>query len=298
MADLGRSFPLLVETAGGVQCAATPVPTMTLSPTDEHEHPNGYEYLAPLFVEHAGLPPGHARRTQLRNSLINGYLPVAQHIAQKYGRRGENPEDLAQVATLGLILAVDRFDPDRGVDFLSFAVPTISGEVLRYFRDRSTTIRVPRRIRELQGFIYDAAAALGQRHGRAARPSEIAVLLEVDVEDVLECLQAQQTAYCMSLDEPAWGDVGASGCLRFSGVLGRTESEFDLIENREALAPLLAELPERERHILLLRFFGGMTQTEVAHQVGISQMHVSRLLARTLDRLRRKLTADQVLPAG
>jgi RNA polymerase sigma-B factor len=302
VADLGRSSPLLVDGTVNVQCAATIPPVSP--PVDravapgQREHPNGYEHLGPLFVEYSELPAGHARRDQLREMLINGYLPVAQHIAQKYGRRGENPEDIEQVATLGLILSVDRFDPGRGVDFLSFAVPTISGEVLRYFRDRSTTIRVPRRIRELQGFVYDAAAALGQRHGRAARPSEIARMLKVDVEEVLECLQAQQTAYCMSLDEPAWGDAGSSGCLRFTGALGQIESQFDLIEHREALAPLLAELPERERYILLLRFFGGMTQTEVAQQVGISQMHVSRLLTRTLSRLRRKLTVDAAVPVS
>ena len=302
MADLTQSRPLLVDGAVNVQCAVTV--DSTASPPNgragvagERERPNGYEHLAPLFVERAGLPVGHPRSGELRDMLINGYLPVARHIAQKYGRRGENPEDIEQVATVGLILSVDRFDPGRGVDFLSFAVPTISGEVLRYFRDRSTTIRVPRRLRELQGFVYDAAAAIGQRHGRAARPSEIARVLEVDVEEVLECLQAQQAAYCMSLDEPAWGEAGSSGCLRFTGVLGQVEAEFDLIEHREALAPLLAELPERERYILLLRFFGGMTQTEVAQRVGISQMHVSRLLSRTLSRLRRQLTVEAAVPA-
>jgi RNA polymerase sigma-B factor len=301
VADLGRSRSLLVDGAVSVQCTVRADPTVSSADcragvAGERERLNGYEHLAPLFIERAGLPVGHARSNQLREMLINGYRPVAQHIAQKYGRRGENPEDIEQVATVGLILSVDRFDPGRGVDFLSFAVPTISGEVLRYFRDRSTTIRVPRRIRELQGFVYDAAAAIAQRHGRAARPSEIARLLKVDVEDVLECLQAQQTAYCMSLDEPAWGEAGSGGCLRFSGSLGQVEAEFDLIEHREALAPLLAELPERERYILLLRFFGGMTQTEVAQKVGISQMHVSRLLTRTLSRLRRQLMAEPAVP--
>jgi RNA polymerase sigma-B factor len=296
--DFARSRPLLVD-AGSVRCAvaADPAASPAGRRAGERDRPNGYEHLVPLFAERAGLPVGHPRRNQLREMLINGYLPVARHIAQKYGRRGENPEDIEQVAVVGLILSVDRFNPDRGVDFLSFAVPTISGEVLRYLRDRSTTIRVPRRIRELQGFVYDAAAALGQRHGRAARPSEIAQLLEVDVEDVLECLQAQQTVYCMSLDEPAWGEAGFGGCLRFTGALGQLEPEFDLIEHREALAPLLSELPGRERYILLLRFFGGLTQTEIAQKVGVSQMHVSRLLTRTLNRLRHQLTVEPAVPA-
>ena len=135
---------------------------------------NGYEHLLPVFTELRRLPMGHPRRTRLRDELIAGYRPVAQHIARKHAHRGENLDDLEQVASVGLILAVDRFEPDRGVDFLSFAVPTITGEVLRHFRDRSMAVRVPRRLRELQASIYDAAAELGQQLGRAPRPSEIA----------------------------------------------------------------------------------------------------------------------------
>jgi RNA polymerase sigma-B factor len=253
----------------------------------------GYEHLAPLLAERAALPPGHPRRRALRNTLVCGYAPVARHIARRYGHRGENPEDLEQVAVVGLILAVDRFDPGRGVDFLSFAVPTITGEVLRYFRDRASTIRVPRRLRALQSAIYDAAADLGQRHGRAARPSEIAQHLSLDLETVLEGLAAQYAGHTASLDEPAWNDEGRTGDLtRFGAALSAVEPAFELVEYRDAVTPLLAALPERERRILLLRFFGGMTQTEIANEVGISQMHVSRLLSRTLNRLRRRLAAD------
>jgi RNA polymerase sigma-B factor len=255
----------------------------------------GYEHLAPLFAEHAALPEGHPHRARLRAELIAGYLPVARNIAHRYGYRGEHPEDLEQVASVGLILAVDRFDPGRGIDFLSFAVPTITGEVLRFFRDRATTIRLPRRLRTLQGQIHDAAADLAQRHGRAARPSEIARHLNVDIETVLEALAAQGAGYTVSLDEPTWDDDGGSRSVdrtRLAAAIGQVEPEFDLVENRESLAPLLAELPERERRILLLRFFGGQTQTEIAVQVGLSQMHVSRLLSRTLTRLRRQLTTE------
>jgi RNA polymerase sigma-B factor len=262
------------------------------TPVQYSRHHNGYEHLAVLFAERAEQPEGDPRRSELRAELIAGYHPVARHIARKYSYRGENPEDLEQVATLGLILAVDRFEPDRGVDFMSFAVPTITGEVLRHFRDRSSAIRVPRRLRQLQSAIYDAAADLGQRLGRAARPSEIAANLGVDVEVVLEGLAAQGAAHCFSLDEPAWDDEGSSDRPRFGAALGQTEPEFDLIEHREALEPLLAALPERERTILLLRFFGGMTQTEIGNRIGISQMHVSRLLSRTLTTLRRAMAAD------
>jgi RNA polymerase sigma-B factor len=225
----------------------------------------GYEHLVPLFAEHAGLPEGHPRRERLRGELIAGYLPVARHIARKYSYRGEPPQDLEQVASPGLILAVDRFDPGRDIDFLSFTIPTITGEVLRHFRDRTHTIRLPRRLRELQSRIHDAAAELAQRHGRAARPSEIARHLDLDVEIVLDALAAQGAGDPASLDEPARQEHGGSGSgdrARFAAALGQTEPEFDLVEHREGLAPLLAAMPERERKILLLRFFGGLTQTE------------------------------------
>jgi RNA polymerase sigma-B factor len=256
---------------------------------------NDYGHLAPLFSERAGLADGHPRREWLRQELIAGYLPVARHIARKYSSRGEHLDDLEQVASVGLVLAVDRFDPTRDVDFLSFAVPTITGEVLRYFRDRAAMIRLPRRLRQLRGQIYDAAAELAQHCGRAARPSEIARRLGVDVEVVLEALAAQGASHTASLDEPAFNaDEGRDSPdhARFAGALGETEPQYDLVEYREALAPLLAELPTRERRILLMRFFGGMTQTEIGQQVGISQMHVSRLLSRTLNRLRKQLVAD------
>jgi len=259
------------------------------------ERRHGYEHLAPLFAERAALPDGHRRRERLRAQLIAGYLPVARHIAHRYGYRGENAQDIEQVASVGLILAVDRFDPGRDVDFLSFAVPTITGEVLRHFRDRTTTIRLPRRLRTLQGQIYDAAAELSQRLGRAARPSEIARHLGLDVELVLEGLAAHGAGHTSSLDEPAGDDGGggdSSGRTRFAAALAQTEPEFDLVEYRESLGPLVAALPERERRILLLRFFGEQTQTEIAGQVGLSQMHVSRLLSRTLAQLRRQMATE------
>jgi RNA polymerase sigma-B factor len=271
---------------------ATPDVVQAGPPTRGQSRRTGYEHLAPLFVEYAALPEGHPHRERLRNELIAGHLPVARHIAGRFRSRGEPPQDLEQVASLGLILAVDRFEPGRQVDFLSFAVPTITGEVLRHFRDRTRTIRMPRRLRELQAGIYDAAAELAQRHGRAARPSEIARHLGLDVEIVLEALAAQSVERTSSLDEPAGHDDGSDERTRFAAALSQTEPEFDLVEHRESLAPLLAAMPERERRILLLRFFGGLTQTEIAAQIGISQMHVSRLLARTLTRLRQQLAED------
>jgi len=265
---------------------------MQVGPVGPVDRRTEYEHLVPLHAERAALPEGHADRERLRTVLIAGYLPVARNIARRYGYRGENSDDLEQVASIGLVLAVDRFEPGRGCDFLSFAVPTITGEVLRHFRDRASAIRVPRRLRALKAMIYHAAGELAQHNGRAARPSEIAQRLGVDLEVVLEGLAAQGAGYTRSLDEPAGGDDGSTGRGRFNNRLGLTEPEFDLVEHRESLAPLLAALPERERRILLLRFFGGLTQTEIGAQVGISQMHVSRLLTRTLAQLRRQLSAD------
>jgi RNA polymerase sigma-B factor len=278
-ADVTTAAPDLVQAGSGVR---------------GQSRRTGYEHLAPLFVEYAALPEGHPHRERLRNELIAGHLPVARHIAGRFRSRGEPPQDLEQVASLGLILAVDRFEPGRQVDFLSFAIPTITGEVLRHFRDRTRTIRMPRRLRELQAGIYDAAAELAQRHGRAARPSEIAGHLGLDVEIVLEALAAQSVERTSSLDEPAGHDEGngSDERTRFAAALSQTEPEFDLVEHRESLAPLLAAMPERERRILLLRFFGGLTQTEIAAQIGISQMHVSRLLSRILTRLRHQLAED------
>lgn len=256
--------------------------------------PNSYEHLGPLFVERDALAESDKRREVLREALIFGYRPVAQHIARRYRYRAENPEDLEQVAMLGLILAVDRFQPDRGNDFLSFAVPTISGEVLRYLRDRTPIIRMPRRLRALQSQIFDAVAELSQRHGRAPRPSEIAAWLGVDVADVLDSLQAQDTAHPTSLDQAARSDdENAREQAPLGGALGVVEPAYELAEFRHALGPLLTGLPERERRILLLRFFEGRTQTEIGLQVGISQMHVSRLLSRILDGLRHQLSTER-----
>ena len=261
---------------------------------DPPAKPTEYGHLAPLFAARAALPDGAPQRHRLRRMLIAGHLPVARHLARKYSSRGEQFDDLMQVASLGLVLAVDRFDTTRDVDFLAFAVPTITGEILRHFRDRTTTIRVPRRLRQLQGQIYDAAAELAQRHGRAARPSEIARHLGMDIEVVLEGLAAHGAGHPASLDEPARsGDNRDSvNLMRFASALGETDPQFDLIEHREALAPLLAALTERERQILTMRFFSGMTQSQIGQHIGLSQMHISRLLSRTLDRLRRQLDVD------
>jgi RNA polymerase sigma-B factor len=252
-------------------------------------HSNEYAHLTPLFVELARLPEGHPRRTELREQLITGYLPVAQHIALRYTHRGELLSDLEQVATVGLIQAVDRFDPGRGFEFLTFAVPTITGEVQRWFRDRAWTIRMPRRLQELLSAISRATDALSQELGRAPRQTEIAARLDVEVSDVVEGLLARNAYRCRSLDQPIGTELRET---TVRGVGGALDPSVALVEDRETLTPLIDALPERERKIVLLRFFGDMTQNQIAREVGISQMHVSRLLSRTLAGLRRAMIID------
>jgi RNA polymerase sigma-B factor len=230
------------------------------------------------------------RREELRAELVTEYLSVAEHIARRFSGRGEAYDDLVQVARVGLINAVDRFDPDRGSDFLSFAVPTIMGEVRRHFRDASWSVRVPRRLKELHLQIGQVSGDLGQRLGRAPTPTEIARALDLSVDEVSEGLQAGNAYYAVSVDKPS-GDDGESASL--ADTLGEVDGGLESVENHEALQPLLRELPARERTIVMLRFFGNMTQTQIAKEVGISQMHVSRLLAQTMQHLREKLTDDE-----
>ena len=264
-------------------------PTMTPE-TSGARAGNAYTHLTDLFAELARLSPDDPRRESLRAHLITGYLPVAHNIAHRFAHRGDSVDDLEQVATLGLIGAVDRFEPERGIDFLAFAVPAITGEVRRHFRDKTRTIRIPRRITQLQAAVYEAASDLTQRLGRSPRPSELAEKVGVPLEDVLEVLQAHHAAYPASLDEP-FDDDDRPGRARF-GVLGGVDPGIGLVEDRVAVVPLLAELPDRERRILQLRFFDDLTQTEIAALTGISQMHVSRLLARTLGMLRTQLAQE------
>ncbi len=193
------------------------------------------------------------------------------------------------MATVGLINAIDRFTPDRGADFFSFAVPTISGEVRRHFRDLGWSMRVPRRLKDLHVSINSAVSHLSQELGRAPRPSEIATHLGVPVTDVLEGLEASEAYRSTSLDELLSSEQGSA---TVGELVGEADSEIDRVEYRQALRPLLAELAERERTIVVLRFFGNLTQTQIADKVGISQMHVSRLLAQTLDRLRDRLDPE------
>jgi RNA polymerase sigma-B factor len=246
-----------------------------------------YGHLVPLLALFAMLGEEDPRRRELRDVLVAGYLPVVQHIARRYAGRGEPTADLEQVGAVGLLGALERFDPDRGTSFLSFAVPTITGEIRRYFRDHGWSMRMPRRLKELQGPVRDAVASLSGALGRAPRPSEIAAHLDVAVEDIVDALGAAQVYTADSLDALVGDSEVAVGDL-----LGRVDTAMETAQYRQGLRAALAELPERERTIIVLRFFEDMTQTQIAAQMGISQMHVSRLLSRTLTTLRARLDIE------
>jgi RNA polymerase sigma-B factor len=253
-----------------------------------HSRNQRYDELAPLFVELASTGEQDPRREELRSKLVTEHLPVAEHIARRFSHRGESQEDLTQVATLGLINAVDRFDPERGVDFLSYAVPTIMGEVRRHFRDTGWAVRMPRRLQELHLSVSSAISTLSQDLGRAPTPTELAEHLNISRQDVYRGLEAGNAYRSASLDEL----LTDTDEIPLGDAIGESDSELAEVENREAIRPLLGELDERERRILVMRFFKSMTQTQIAEQIGISQMHVSRLLSRTLAWLRDRLETE------
>jgi RNA polymerase sigma-B factor len=245
-----------------------------------------YADVAPMFGELMELPEESAEFVRQRDRIVERCLPLADHIARRFDGRGESRDDLVQVARVGLVNAVIRFDATAGSDFVSFAVPTIMGEVRRHFRDNSWSVKVPRRLKELHLRLGAATADLSQRLGRAPTASELAAELEIDRDEVVEGLVAGSSYNTLSIDS---GGSGNDDAPAIADTLGDVDTGLDQIENREALRPLLAALPERERMVLLLRFFESLTQTQIAERVGISQMHVSRLLAKSLARLRDQL---------
>lgn len=231
------------------------------------------------------------RRTgdrRLRDDLVEEHAPLAQFLASRFANRGEPRDDLVQVALVGLFKAVERFDPGRGLQFSTFATPTILGELKRHFRDRGWAVRVPRRVQELHLQLGKIVATLGQEEGRSPTPAEVAARAGVSEEAVLEAMEAGSLYRLVSLDGSVTPDDEGGELI---ACLGEEDSEFERIEHRSEIAELLEVLPERERRIVELRFFDSLTQSEIAERVGVSQMHVSRLLTRSLERLRTEATA-------
>jgi RNA polymerase sigma-B factor len=236
----------------------------------------------------AAMPEDHPGRAALRARTIEAWLPLARHLAARYHGRGEPADDLLQTATLGLIKAVDRFDAERGVEFSGFAIPTVLGEVKRHFRDRTWSVRVPRRTQELRMAITDANNTLMHTLGRSPTVADVAAHLELTEEEVLEGLEGARAYAATSLSTP----VSADQSMELGDTLGEEDHEYELTELRIVLGAAMESLDERDQKVLSFRFYGNLTQSDIAARMGISQMHVSRLIARALAKLRTQLTVD------
>jgi RNA polymerase sigma-B factor len=305
--DVTSPAPDSVAVAGATGSAEIPVPAAPAE-AGEATAPAGAEFAPPppteqsertrhdrahareLFAELATLDPDDPARARARDELVEMHLPLVEYLARRFRNRGEPLDDLVQVATIGLIKSVDRFDLERGVEFSTYATPTIVGEIKRHFRDKGWAIRVPRRLQELKLLLTKATSELSQKNGRSPTVAELAAHLQLSEEEVLEGLESANAYSAVSLDAPDGADDDSPSV---SDSLGMEDEALEGVEYRESLKPLLVKLPPREKKILLLRFFGNMTQSQIATELGISQMHVSRLLARTLAQLRQGLLVDE-----
>jgi RNA polymerase sigma-B factor len=257
----------------------------------DHREPGGQttrEISHALFIELTDPATAEQRRAQCREELVQLHLPLVDHCARRFMNRGEPLDDLVQVGTIGLIKSVDRFDIGREVEFSTYATPTIIGEIKRYFRDKGWAIRVPRRLQELRMSIGAVTGDMSQDLGRSPTPREIADKLGVSVEEVMEGIESANAYSTLSLDAGDNSDDHPGGSMLDS--LGMDDAALHHVEIRESIKPLIEQLPAREKRILLLRFFRGMTQSQIADEIGVSQMHVSRLLNRTLEQLRTSLS--------
>lgn len=226
------------------------------------------------------------RDLTVRDELVAANLRLALHLARRYANRGVSLDDLEQVASLGLLQAIDRFDPDRGLEFSTFATPTIIGEIKRHFRDKGWSVRVPRRIQELHVRLGTLVAELTHQLGRSPTIAELAAAAQASTEEVLEAMEAAQAYRSQSIDGPA--DRGDASALLSTDDAGLFEAE-----NRLLVEELIGQLKPRDQLLIRLRFFEEITQHQIAERLGISQMHVSRLLARCLEELRWRAAAAQ-----
>ncbi|MFB7933025.1 RNA polymerase sigma factor SigF [Streptomyces sp. NPDC056039] len=243
-----------------------------------------------LFERLEALEEGTHEYSYVRNTLVELNLALVKFAASRFRSRSEPMEDIIQVGTIGLIKAIDRFELSRGVEFPTFAMPTIVGEIKRFFRDTSWSVRVPRRLQELRLDLAKAGDELAQKLDRAPTVTELAERLGLSKDEVVEGMAASNAYTASSLDaQPEEDD--SEGAL--ADRIGYEDHGLEGIEYVESLKPLIAELPPRDRKILSLRFVGGLTQSEIGEELGISQMHVSRLLSRTLVRLRKGLTVEE-----
>ncbi|MET7362860.1 RNA polymerase sigma factor SigF [Streptomyces sp. NPDC005562] len=256
--------------------------------TKRHPHDDAPDTVE-AFERLVDLSPG-AERDALRKEIVQAWLPMAERLAGRFRNRGEALDDLRQVAALGLVKAVDRYDPRRGTAFESYAVPTITGEIKRHFRDHMWTLHVPRRVQDLRNRVRFARQDLSQTaSGHVPTVAEIAEHAQMSEEDAKAGLEALDSFTALSLDAEL---PGSEDGYSLSDALGGPDHALDIVVDREAVKPRIAQLPERERTILYMRFFGDMTQSRIADEMGISQMHVSRLISRCCDRLRDQVMRD------
>jgi RNA polymerase sigma-B factor len=282
--------------SGRTTMTATMITTVTTSPPAvpvttpaRVGHSSVDESARALLHQMHTMPTGDPDRPLMRDRAITAWLPLAKHLARRFDGRGEQLDDLTQIATMGLIKAIDRFDPEYGNDFASYAVPTIVGEIKRHFRDHTWDVRVPRGIQELKLDITSATAALAQSLGRSPTVADLAAHLKRGEEDILEGLDAARAYSAVSLQTLVGN--GEDG-TELGDLFGAEDPDLAMAELRASLGPALASLPPREQQIIVLRFFGNLTQTQIADRVGVSQMHVSRLLTKSLAMLRCHLTSD------
>jgi RNA polymerase sigma-B factor len=232
------------------------------------------------------------RSPTVREELVERFMPLARRLAARYAGGAEPFDDLVQVASVGLVKAIDRFDPVRGTAFSTFAVPTILGELKRHFRDRGWSVHVPRDVQERILKVERALAELPSKLGHSPTVQEIAERIEATDEEVLEAMHAAQGHHAVSLDaSSSLGDGDDAGPLR--DRIGEEDLSFDTVEYGEAIGPVLEEISERDRKVLHLRFVEDMTQSEIAEQVGVSQMHVSRILRATIEKLRKQIPEEE-----
>ncbi|WP_405729217.1 RNA polymerase sigma factor SigF [Streptomyces sp. NBC_01537] len=272
--------------------SATPeaVEDLVIPPFDEVSPVDARALSKTLFQRLETLEEGTPEHAYVRNTLVELNLALVKYAASRFRSRSEPMEDIIQVGTIGLIKAIDRFELSRGVEFPTFAMPTIVGEIKRFFRDTSWSVRVPRRLQELRLDLAKAGDELAQQLDRAPTPSELAAKLRISESEVIEGMGASNAYTASSLDaQPDEDD--AEGAL--ADRIGYEDHGLEGIENVESLKPLIADLTPRDRQILSLRFVANMTQSEIGDELGISQMHVSRLLTRTLRRLRRGLLVEE-----
>ncbi len=245
-----------------------------------------------LLSELGRLGEGDPGADRLREQVVVLYQPLINKIARRYGGRGEPLEDLKQTAMVGLVKAVRGYDPDRGKPFISYLLPTVTGEIKRHFRDHTWAVRVPRRHQENRVKLRRVTGEFQQAHARTPTIAELAQEMGLSESEISELTQVSESYRSLSLDAPDSSDADGQEGARLEDHLGSEDEALERVVQRESLKPALARLPERERRILMLRFFGDHTQSEIADRLGYSQMHVSRLLAGVLEQLRQEVSEE------